>query len=176
MRLTAALMAALFIGMGIFASCLKIMYPVKYRGEITECAAEYGFDFCLILAVVKAESGFDPSAKSAAGAIGLMQLMPATADFIADKTGFGDITVADLYKPETNILLGCAYLRYLADKFGDIKLALYAYNAGEGNVAAWLIDPRFSRDGKSLYKIPFKETARYHKRVARAEKVYRFIV
>ena len=175
LRITAAFMAALFIGMGIFASCLKIMYPVKYRGEIDEYAAAYGFYPCFILAVIKTESGFDPNAKSAAGAIGLMQLMPATADFIADKADIGGIGDEDLYRPEANIRLGCAYLRYLMGRFGDMRLCICAYNAGEGNVAAWLINPDCSKDGKSLYKIPFKETERYCNRVMRAEKVYRYI-
>ena len=176
LRLTAAFLAALFIGIGVFAACVKIIYPVKYRAEVDEYAAGYGLDSRLVLAVIKTESGFDPDAESAAGAVGLMQLMPATAEFIADKAGIGDIDGESLRKPEINIRLGCAYLRYLMNRFGDMRLCLCAYNAGEGSVAAWLINPDCSRDGKSLYKIPFKETEKYYNRVTRAEKVYRFIV
>ena len=175
LRITAAVMAVFFVGMIVFAVSIYLLYPVKYKNEINKYSAEYGFERRLIYAVVKTESGFDKDAESGAGASGLMQLMPSTADFIADKTGCGEISGADLFVPEINIKLGCAYLRYLADKFGDKKLALYAYNAGEGNVAAWLINPEYSNDGKSLYKIPFKETEQYYIKVARAEKIYGYI-
>ena len=174
----AAVTAAVFIGMTGFAVCIKIMYPVKYRAEIGRYAGEYGFEPYLILAVIKTESGFDTNAKSGAGAVGLMQLMPATARFIADKAEIfeGDIGEADLYDPDVNIRLGCAYLRYLMCRFGNLRLCLCAYNAGEGNVAAWLIDPRYSTDGKSLYKIPFKETEKYYKRVERGQRIYGYIL
>ena len=175
LRLTAAFTALFFLGTAVFAVCIKLVYPVKYKNEVDKYSAEYGFGSRLIFAVIRTESGFDKDARSGAGALGLMQLMPLTAEFIADKKDFDVIKDGDLFVPEINIKLGCAYLRYLADKFGNMRLALYAYNAGEGNVAAWLINPEYSKDGKSLYKIPFKETERYYIRVARAERIYKYI-
>ena len=176
LRATAAFMAVFFLGTIIFAVCIKLAYPVRFKNETIKYAAEYGFDSRLILAVIKTESGFNKDAKSGAGALGLMQLLPSTADFIADKIEYGKLKDGDLFVPEINIKLGCAYLRYLADKFGVLRLALYAYNAGEGNVASWLINPEYSRDGESLYKIPFKETENYYIKVSRAERIYKFIV
>ena len=164
----------IFTAAAVFIS-LKIFYPVKYRAEVNAYAKSFGFPPALIFAVIRTESGFDDKAVSGVGAMGLMQLMPQTAAFISEKAGYSDFETKDLYEPSVNILLGCAYLRYLADKFGDTELTLYAYNAGEGNVAAWLINPEFSKDGKTLYKIPFKETERYYKKVIRAKKVYGFI-
>lgn len=175
-KITAAAAAVLvFTAAAVFLS-LKILYPVKYRSEVSEYARACGFEPRLIYAVIRTESGFDAGAVSEAGATGLMQLMPQTAAFISGKAGVQGFTKQDLYDPSVNIRLGCSYLRYLADKFGnDMRLTLYAYNAGEGNVAAWLIDPRFSKDGKTLTDVPFKETKQYYDRVMRAEKVYNLI-
>jgi len=168
-------MAALVLITGAALLCFKILYPEKYKEEVNEYAAQYGFSPALIFAVIRTESDFDAAAVSRAGAAGLMQLMPATAAFTAGKIGMAGFEISGLYNPAINIRLGCAYLRYLADKFADMRLALYAYNAGEGNVAAWLINPDYSRDGKTLYKIPFKETRQYYKRVASAERIYKLI-
>ena len=174
-KITAAVCAGLVFAAAAFFFGARGLYPWKYGAEISKYAAQYGFAPELIFAVVKTESGFDRFAVSGAGASGLMQLMPATAEFISEKEGFDGFKTGGLFDAETNICLGCAYLRYLADKFGDIRLALCAYNAGEGNVAAWLIDSRYSSAGKPLYKIPFKETERYYKKVVRAEKRYRML-
>lgn len=93
---------------------------------VAEAAAQNGLDPCLILSIMRAESGFNRSAVSVKGAMGLMQLMPATA------TRFG---VKNIFDPRENVLGGSKYLRWLLDRFnGDVRLALAGYNAGEGSV------------------------------------------
>lgn len=111
------------------------------RDHVVRIADEYGVDPALGLAVIRVESSFNPSAISPKGAVGLMQLMPATA------TRYG---VADPFDVESNLRGGLRYLRDLMDAFGDVALALAAYNAGEGAVI---------RHG---YRIPpFAETRAY---------------
>lgn len=174
-RIAAAASALIVIAAAVAFFCLKTLYPVKYRAEVNQYAGEYGFKPQLILAVIRTESGFDPKAVSSAGAVGLMQIMPLTGTFMSGRAGMQDFNAESLYEPQVNILLGCAYLRYLYGRFGgDKRLALYAYNAGEGNVAAWLLDPKLSNDGKTLSEAPFKETQRYYEKVTGAEKIYSF--
>lgn len=111
-------------------------------GMVYEAAALHGLDPCLILSVMRAESGFNRMAISPKGASGLMQLMPATA------TRMG---VRNLFDPRENILGGAKYLRWLLNRFnGDLRLALAGYNAGEGAVEAY---------GNRIP--PFQETQNY---------------
>ncbi len=154
---------------------LKAVFPVRYREAVLKYSAEAGLEPRFVFAVIKTESSFDPDAISNAGAIGLMQLMPATAAFIAQKNGL-EFNVYELYNPERNIMIGCTYLKYLIARFGDKQTAMCAYNAGEGNVAAWLNDARYSGDGKTLFAVPFAETGNYIKRVNFAEKIYKYVV
>lgn len=99
--------------------------PAAFRELVERTAQRYGVDPALVDAVIRAESGYDPQATSPAGAAGLMQLMPTTA------RGLG---VSDPYDPAQNVEGGVRYLRGLLDRFGDVQLALAAYNAGPGAV------------------------------------------
>ncbi len=138
-------------------------YPRKYTEEIRVACARFDVDENLVRAVIRTESKYKPNARSQAGAVGLMQLMPATAGWIAEEIGENESFV-DLYDPAVNILLGTAYLRYLTDKF-ELSDALAAYNAGEGNLLKW------KAEGRETYA--YKETRDYVKKVLRAQKVYR---
>lgn len=102
--------------------------PAQFRALVEQTARRYGLDPSLVDAVVRAESGYDPDATSPAGAVGLMQLMPATARALG---------VLDPYDPAQNVDAGVRYLRGLLDRFGDVGLALAAYNAGPGAVARY---------------------------------------
>lgn len=155
----------------------KHLYPLKYKEEITYYADYYGHDRALIFAVVKTESGFDDKVVSKAGAVGLMQIKEQTAEYIAKKLGAERY---DLTNATDNINFGCFYLKYLLLRFENIDTALIAYNAGEGNVSAWLSNPKYSEDKKTLKHIPFNESKEYikkiHKNLEKYKKLYRNIL
>lgn len=142
-------------------SVVLSFFPLTYEGLAVRYGREYGIDVDLVLAVILVESGGDPNAISAKGAIGLMQLMPDTARWLAGRVGI-EFSDDDLLVPDVNVRLGTAYLAYLMTKFeGDYVLA--AYNAGEGNVLRWL-----ESDGK----IAFSETGAYVNKVKLARTAY----
>ena len=146
------------------------LFPLSYENEIQNSAQEFALPFWTVVAVIKTESNFDPNATSPQDAKGLMQLKESTADWYAQKKG---LPQGDLSDPSYNIRIGCAYLSYLRQMFGgDIYVALAAYNAGEGNVRAWLQNPAYSPDGKTLGCIPFPETESYIKKIKLYQKIY----
>ena len=114
--------------------------------------------------MIEQESKFRADAKSSAGAIGLMQLQPATAKGIAIRTGGSKFVLSDLYDPELNIRYGSWYLHHLLVKYGDERLALAAYNAGQQNVDRW------RAAGED---VQFPETRAYISKVERLKKIYR---
>ena len=148
---------------------LKAVYPLKYEAAIVSASEKYNLDKFFVMGVISAESRFSEGAVSRKSAKGLMQLKDETAIWCAEKFGI-EGSVND---GETNIEIGCAYLRYLLDLFDkDTTNALAAYNAGQGNVKKWLADTKYSQDGRVLDKIPFSETSEYIKRVERRAKIY----
>lgn len=147
--------------------------PLAYQDIIREQAAAKHLDPALVAAVIYAETKFD-SRSSAAGAEGLMQIMPATARFLAKRSGATTFTTADLATPSVNIAYGSYYLRYLLDEYGGRKvLALAAYNGGEANVDRWVADARARGSSLTVRDIPFAETRDYVARVLSAQKKYR---
>ena len=161
-----ALAVLAILGVGIAAVVtsepswyLRARYPLKYEAIVEGHARNYRLDPALLAAVIYRESKFDARAGSRAGAIGLMQLTPATARGIALRTGGTRFKMADLYDPEINIRYGAWYLRHLLDSFdGDIRKALAAYNGGRGNVERGVV---------------FAETRAYVQQVLAARDVYR---
>lgn len=150
----------------------KRTYKLAYPEEIKASAGEFGLDPYLVAAVIFAESSGNPAAVSPKGAVGLMQIMPDTGDWIAEKLSLADHSTEKLTEASHNIRLGCWYLAYLLDKYGDDReIALAAYNAGPGNVDKWLGDERYGENGK-LTNIPFEETRNYVARVKAALKKY----
>jgi soluble lytic murein transglycosylase len=127
-------------------------------------AAHYDLSPALLAAVIEQESKFDANARSSAGAVGLMQLQPATAQGIAKYTGGSRFVLGDLDDPEINVRYGAWYLHHLMQKYGSERLALAAYNAGQQNVDGW----RARGVG-----IQFSETRAYVDRVERLKDIYR---
>lgn len=152
----------------------RMIYPVEYKEYISEYSAKYDIDPYLILAVIKAESNFNPSAVSLKGARGLMQISVKTGNWGARTLNLANYGNDSLLDPETNIAIGCWYLDVLGKEYGgDLDLLLTAYNAGSGNVNMWLKDKSLNPSGESLDKIPFKETDKYLKRVKRCYTIYK---
>ncbi len=155
-----------------YKSVLKVMYPQKEITLIEKYTEEYDVDDALIYAVIKTESGFDPNAVSDAGALGLTQITPETFQWLQTKTG-EKLEDKALYDTEISIKYGCVFLGMLVDEFGDTKTAIAAYHAGRGSVNKWLKDEEYSKDGKTLDKIPSKDTAHYVSKVEKAINIYK---
>jgi soluble lytic murein transglycosylase len=152
----------------------EITLPLRHEDVIRQQAADKKVDPALIAGVIYTESRFRDQT-SHAGAKGLMQLMPDTADYIARKSGGTRFERADLATPQINIAYGTWYLRYLLDKYeGNTILTLAAYNAGEGKVDQWRGEAAAQGERfRVASHIPFKETRDYVHRVLSARADYR---
>lgn len=148
-------------------------YPVKYIGEIKSASEKYNLDPYLVMAVIHRESGFRADVASNKGAVGLMQIMPSTGEWIAGKLKI-EYNEAALKEPEYNIELGCWYLSYLSDTFdGNTENILCGYNAGPNKTKSWLKE--YSQDGKTLDNIPYPETEKYVSKVKTSIEKYKQI-
>jgi soluble lytic murein transglycosylase len=152
---------------------VRWLYPEPLPEVLLPAARRVGVDPALVLAVIRRESSFRPDARSAAGAEGLLQLRPATAERLASLLGVPGGTAARLHEPETAIALGAHYLALLVERFGDPALAIAAYNAGPAPVAGWAE----ARAGMALdawvESIPYRETRQYVKIVLPEWDLYR---
>lgn len=149
-------------------------YPDDYQNTINFYANRYKVDRDLVAGVILAESKFQPEARSAYDARGLMQLMPETASWIARQIEDDDFTVEKLYNPKVNIKYGTWYLAELQSEFGHNEiLVLAAYNAGRGNVHEWIDKYHWTDDFQNYNEIPFPETREYVKRVLKNKQEYK---
>jgi soluble lytic murein transglycosylase len=146
--------------------------PLAYTSLIREQARVEHLDPALIAAVIFAETKFD-ARTSPTGALGLMQIEPATAEFLAHRSGGVAFEVSDLAEPAINIRYGAYYLRYLLDQYGGNEtLALAAYNGGQTNVADWLAQAHAAGVRFTIAAIRFPQTRAYVARVEHAERSY----
>ena len=146
--------------------------PLAYKDLIRSEAHAKHLPASLIAAVIYAETKFDPRT-SPTGAIGLMQIEPDTAEFLAHRSGATTFALADLAHPATNIAYGAYYLRYLLDHYhGNETLALAAYNGGQTNVDGWVAEAHAAGVRFGVSRIPFTETRVYVKRVEDAQLRY----
>ncbi len=158
-------LAAAFVLRGVF---VYKAFPLNYEEMISKYSEEYSIDEHLVCAVISAESGFDETALSSRGAMGLMQIMPDTGEWIAGKFSTDGFESGMLYDPETNIKYGCWYLNYLKGIFdGDVSKVLAAYNAGPSRVKEWT-----DADGK-LREIPYVETENYIVKIEKNYEIYK---
>lgn len=151
----------------------NLALPLSDARIIREQAAEERLDPALIAAVIYAETKFDPR-QSSAGAEGLMQILPATAYYLAHLSGGVSFTARDLADPSVNVAYGSYYLRYLLNHYdGNEMLAVAAYNGGLTNVDRWVARAQAQGHRLSAREIPFSQTRKYVQRVLGAERAYR---
>jgi soluble lytic murein transglycosylase len=151
----------------------EITLPLRHDDIIRQQAEDKNLDPALIAAVIYQESRFRPRT-STAGAQGLMQLMPETAQFIARRTGGTRFELRDLATPQVNISYGSWYLRHLLDRYeGDDVLAVAAYNAGMTNVDRWVAAAGGADAFDPDEHIPFGETRAYVRGVMESRGAYR---
>ena len=160
---------------GFKGTVYKFFYPQKYSEQVERSSREFGVDEALIYSVMRTESGFRPEVESHAGAIGLMQLMPATFDWLQERLE-GEIKYSadSLKNPDINVRYGTYFLSILKEQYGaDIYTISAAYNAGSSSVDSWLSDRSYSSDGVKLMNIPYKETKDYAEKVLKTYELYK---
>ncbi|WP_333652047.1 lytic transglycosylase domain-containing protein [Dissulfurispira sp.] len=142
-----------------------LFYPMAFQQEVEEASRRNGIDPLLIISVMREESRFDADARSIAGALGLMQLMPSTAHKFDKHVKIALKNASQLHDAKTNILIGSYYLKHLVKTFNSIPLAIAAYNAGEEAVREWLKKGSYTTVDEFIEDIPYDETRNYVKRV-----------
>lgn len=147
--------------------------PLDYREEIWVSSRENDLSPFLIASIIRVESNFRKEAVSPKGAIGLMQLMPSTAFWLAEIRGL-QLDEDSLKEPNINISLGSYYFKSLMVEWGKVK-ALAAYNAGRGNVEKWLTDGVWDGTWERRADIPFPETRDFVTKVVMFEKWYKYL-
>lgn len=148
----------------------RLVYRIDHVALVQDAAERHGLDPALVCAVIKCESNWDEDAVSHAGAVGLMQVMPSTAESLSDR----DIVDGSLYEPSSlddpvvNLEYGCANLEYLQEHLSSLSEVIAAYNAGLGSVQGWIAD-----GGSIPESIEYEETRTYLQRVLKAYEGYR---
>lgn len=154
----------------------RVLYPFPYREIVEREAAEWGLDPLLLAGLIRQESAFVHDIRSSAGAIGLMQVMPATGRELARSAGFRDFTPESLESPDVNIHLGARFLHDMLERFDfDLPLALSAYNAGPSRARRWARLPEAADPRRFTERIPFQETRGYVKNVTRNLHLYQHL-
>ena len=156
------------IAVGLFVVFNFVIFKRDYNFFVEKYSSKYNLEEAFVYAVIKAESDFDEKAISPSGALGLMQIIPSTAKWIADEFD-ENYSMESMLTSETNIKYGCFYLNYLFSKFDKMDIVICAYNAGEGAVQNWL-DENGELDES---KIDYEETKNYLSRVRNYYKVYK---
>lgn len=150
------------------------VYIKPYNDVVKEIAYKYQIEENMIYAMIKVESKFNQNVVSKAHAKGLMQIVDSTAMEVSEKIGIENFSPSMLYEPDVNIEIGTKYFKMLLDKYDDVRLALIAYNAGQGNVDKWINNGDIS-DEQSYYNLPYKETTVYWQKVLREYNAYKRI-
>lgn len=151
----------------------KYSYPFPYQSLVYYYAAQNNIDPFLVAAVIRTESKFVNQARSPKGAIGLMQMMPDTARWVAEQMNYPNFSTKDLESPEVNIRLGTWYLASLKKEFNNNEiLALAAYNGGRGNVKQWMRQYGWTMSFSDVSQIPFQETREYVVKVLSSKRHY----
>ncbi len=154
----------------------RILFPEAWWDTIKAESAKNNLDPYLVASLIRQESEFNPSVISYANAYGLMQLLPSTGKAMAREEGISRFQTFQLLDPETNIRLGCRYLRQMLDKVGGVQeYALAAYNAGDSRVLEWEAAGPYSGIDEFVESIPITQTREYVEAILRNEETYRAI-
>lgn len=157
------------------SAAYKLAYPLYYTDEVNTLSKKFNLDPYFVMAFIREESYFNENAVSSTNAVGLMQLMPGTANYIIAKYSLDIPLDKDITDININILLGCTYLKYLEERFtGNDLLVAAAYNGGEGSVNKWLKNNNRDAD-EFIENIPFDETYNYVKKIFRTYHLYKKI-
>ena len=152
---------------------IHALYPLRYCELVEQSCEEFGVSPTLVYAVIRTESGFDSTARSEVGALGLMQIMPETFGWLQKKLPPDAPMEADaLLRPEVNIRYGVFFLSMLNEQFGDDTLTIAAYHAGQNRVRGWLDEAILPQVGCTAQDIPSDATGHYVHKVERAREVY----
>lgn len=150
----------------------EYIYRTEYEDLVKKYSFEFGVDPALVYSVIKVESNFDPKASSDVGAIGLMQIIEDSFDWVAGKLERQDLDFEDMYKPEYSIMFGCYMLGYLYKRYESIELTAAAYHSGMTTVDQWIASGEVSKDSVSVEDIQGANTSHYVKKIVNAYKHY----
>lgn len=152
----------------------RLIYPIAHADAIKQYAGQYGQDPLLIAAIIRVESNYREDAVSRKGAVGIMQIMPDTAEWILRQENFGDLTAKDAgTRAEAGIRIGTWYVAELNRQFGgNLPVVVAAYNAGPNRVKQWLNDGIWDGKEQTAQNIPYGETRHYVQRVLYYYKKY----
>lgn len=154
----------------------ELAFPFPYRSSIEHHARRHGLDPLLVAALIRQESEFDPDAVSSAGAIGLMQVMPATGRQLGRTLKLGPVSRQSLHRPATNLAIGTYYLARLLERHqGKVEAALAAYNAGPTRVPVWLGWGEYREPAEFIETIPLAQTRDYVQIILRNLEMYRWL-
>lgn len=147
----------------------NILFPLKFKATIKSVSEKENVSPVLVASIIKNESNFNSSAVSSSGAIGLMQVLPATGKWVYEKYFGENFHESLLLDGEMNIKIGVKYLAYLFEKYGDETYVLACYNAGEGVVKSWTSEENVLEKTQ----IRFEETKKYVQNVQNVKKIYK---
>lgn len=160
-------------GQELPAEILQVIFPLTYWSSIRKHSIARGLDPYLVAALIAQESTFDPKARSAANAWGLMQIVPSTGRRLARALKIRRFTTATLTDPDTNIRMGTLHFSQLVRQYGGTHYALASYNAGETRVLRWRAERPGLDEDEFIDDIPFPETQNYVKRILGTAEDYR---
>ena len=152
----------------------EYLYPLGWERSLRSRSKKHGLDPYLVAALIRQESEFNPSARSRSGALGLMQVMPKTGEWLFGRLGIPNYSNRKLTQPDISLRLGTFHLKNVIDRFkGNLEFALAGYNAGEHRVDTWRPLGNFDEPGEFVETIPFSETRGYVQAVIRNQDMYR---
>ncbi|MDO7906092.1 lytic transglycosylase domain-containing protein [Paenibacillus sp. JX-17] len=176
-RILLPVFVAIVLLLFLSTNWMSWFYPIHYKEEIRQSAEKYEVDPFLVASIIRVETNYKVSKESRRGALGLMQLMPDTAEWIMESAKLPRVPLDNIkHEPEMNIELGTWYLRKLSKQFGGNQTAVIAaYNAGPGNVDGWIKRGIWDGQSGTVKNIPIGETRHYVQRVIYYYNQYRDI-